>query len=106
MRRLIAVLLLAGTIVPASSAFAAVKPSPAAGADSIGIRLVGIPGASPDALARVYVVDQLAPGGSVSRTVEIDITTSAAADVSVYPAGASVVRGNFAFAAGNSQDEL
>ena len=105
--RLIALLLLAGTIVPASSASASgVTPSKALGADSIGIRLVGVPGASPDALARLYVVDQLAPGTSVSRTVEIYNTTPATADISVYAAGASIVRGNFAFAPGNNQDEL
>lgn len=103
-RRLIAPLLLAGIVVPASSAFASVQPG--SGANSIGIRLVPEPGASPDALARSYVVDQLAPGTSVTRTVEIDNTTPATADVSVYPAGASVNRGNIEFAPGHSQDEL
>jgi hypothetical protein len=103
-RPLIGLLLLAGILVPASSAFAAGQP--ASGADSIGIRLIALPGTSPDALARSYVVDQLAPGASVTRTVEIDNTTSATADISVYPAGASIVGGNFSFGAGTDQDEL
>jgi hypothetical protein len=102
--RLIALVLLAGIVVPASSAFAAGQTT--SGAGSIGIRLVALPGRSPGALARSYVVDQLAPGASVTRTVEIDNTTSAKADISVYPAGASIVSGNFSFAAGTSQDEL
>jgi len=105
--RVIALLLLAGTIVPANSAFAsAVKPSTKVGADSIGIRLLGVPGASPDSLGRLYVVDQMAPGTSVTRTVEIYNTTPAAAEISVYAAGASIVRGNFAFAPADVQDEL
>ena len=97
-------MLLAGTIVPASSAFASSQANSAA--NSIGIRLVPLPGASPDALARSYVVDRLAPGASVVRTVEIDNTTSATADVSVHASGASIVGGNFSFAPGTSQDEL
>ena len=102
--RLIAVVLLAGIVVPASSAFAAAQPT--SGANSIGIRLIALAGTSPDALARSYVVDQLAPGASVTRTVEIDNTTSATADISVYPASASIVGGNFSFGPGASQDEL
>jgi hypothetical protein len=102
--KLIALLLLAGTIVPASSAFGAALPL--SGANSIGIRLIALPGTSPDALARSYVVDRLAPGESVTRTVEIDNTTTAIADVSVYPAGARIVKGNFSFAPGTNQDNL
>jgi hypothetical protein len=102
--RLIALSLLAGIVVPASSASAAAQST--SGTDSIGIRLIALPGTSPDALASSYVVDQLAPGASVTRTVEIDNTTSATADISVYSAGASIVRGNFSFAPGTSQDAL
>lgn len=107
--RLLALLLLAGTVVPVSTALGAGPASAAgqpSGANSIGIRLIAVPGSSPDALARSYVVDQLAPGASVTRAVEIDNTTSRTADISVYAAGASIIGGNFSFAAGTTQDEL
>jgi hypothetical protein len=103
--RLFVLVLLTGTIVPVSSAFASEQPS--SGANSIGIRLLAEPGVpSTNPLARSYVFDQLAPGASLTRTVEIDNTTSATADISVYPAGASIVGGKFSFAPGTSQDEL
>ena len=104
---LIALLLLAGVIAPAGSAFAAAPKQPAVGADSIGIRLLAGPGVTSDnPLARTYIVDQLKPGTTITRTVEIYNTTGAIADISVYPAGASIVRGNIEFAPGHSQDEL
>ena len=102
--RLFAFVLLAGIVFPASSAFASGQPT--SGVGSIGIRLIALPGKTPGPLARSYVVDQLAPGASVTRTVEIDNTTPATADISVYPAGASIVKGNFSFASGTDQDEL
>jgi hypothetical protein len=103
--RLLVLVLLTGIIVPVSSAFASTQPS--SGANSIGIRLLAEPSVpSTNPLARSYVVDQLAPGAILTRTVEIDNTTSSTADISIYPAGASLVRGNFAFAPADSQDEL
>jgi hypothetical protein len=105
--RLIALLLVVGTVVPTASAFASVPNRPAPGSGSIGIRLVPAPGALPDnALARSYVVDRLAPGMSIRRGVEIDNNTRAIADISVYPAAASVDRGSFAFNPGHGQNEL
>jgi hypothetical protein len=107
-RRLIAMLLVvgAGTLVPASIAFAA-PPNPASSLGSVGIRLVALPGASPyGPLGSSYVVDRLSPGASLSRSVEIDNHTRSIVDVSVYPASASIVRGGFAFAAGHAGNEL
>jgi hypothetical protein len=107
--RLIATLLLlvgAGTLVSTSIASAA-PPSPASTVGSVGIRLVALPGTSPsDPLGSSYIVDRLPPGASLSRSVEIDNHTHSTADVSVYPASASIVRGDLTFAAGHAGNEL
>lgn len=107
--RLIAALLLAGAaiVVPESSTFASTPSRPNTSSGSVGIRLVPVSGGSPDdSLASAYIVDRLAPGTSVSRSVEIDNDTPGNADVAVYPAAASIVSGSFAFAPSHSANEL
>ena len=101
---LIALALLAGFIVPASSALAA---TPSTGSGSIGIRLVDVPADSGhDPRARSYIVDRLAPGTTIRRRVEITNSTRSTVDVAVYPAAAGVSRGTFVFAPGRSQNEV
>jgi hypothetical protein len=96
----------AGSIAPAGMAFAS-APGPSAGSGSVGIRLVPLAGAaSGDTLASSYVVGRLAPGTGLTRSVEIDNTTRATLDVSVYPAAAGIVGGRFAFAPGKGGNEL
>ena len=98
--RLIGLSLLAGIIVPASSALAT-------GSGGIGIRLVDVPTESRgDPLARSYIVDRLAPGTSIQRRVEITNSTRSPAEVAVYPAAANLRRGTFGFAPGHSRNEL
>jgi len=107
--RLLVLLLFAGAgaVAPVGMAFASSPDQPAAGSGSVGIRLVPLAGASPDGtLASSYVVDRLAPGTNLTRSVEIDNTTRSTIDVSVYPAGAGIVRGRFAFAPGHGGNEL
>ena len=95
--RLIGVSLLAGILFPAG----------ALAGGSIGIRLVDpLPGARGNPLARVYVVDRVAPGSSIRRRVEISNSTSSTAVVRVYAAAASLSRGRFAFAPGHARNEL
>jgi hypothetical protein len=104
--RLIALSVLAATILPAS-ALAAPARQPTAGSGGVGIRLVELPAESgADALARSYIVDRLAPGTSIRRRVEIINSTRSTADVAVYPAAASLRRGIFGFAPGHSPNEL
>lgn len=95
--RLIGVSLLAGIVFPTG----------ALAGGSIGIRLVA---ATPDSdgnpLARVYIVDRVAPGSSIRRRVEISNSTSSTATVMVYAAAASIRRGRFAFAPGHTRNEL
>jgi hypothetical protein len=98
--RLITLSLLAGIIIPTSSVHAA-------GSGGIGIRLVDVPaGSRNDPLARSYIVDQMAPGASVRRRVEITNSTRSTADVAVYPAAADLRQGAFGFAPGHSQNAL
>jgi hypothetical protein len=100
--RLIALSLLAGIILPASSPLAA--PAPSGG---IGIRLIALPAATrTDPRARFYIVDRLAPGKSIQRRIEIINSTRSTANVVVYPAAASLRRGQFAFSPGHDRNEL
>jgi hypothetical protein len=98
--RLIALTVLAGIIVPASSALAASR-------GSIGIRLVkGSVDSRNDRRADSYIIHRLTPEASIRRRVEISNGTRSAVDVAVYPAAAALRRGNFAFAAGHGRNEL
>jgi hypothetical protein len=104
---LVAPSLFAASIVTACGATVAVPQRASPGPDGIGIQLAGVPGgSSADPLARLYIIDRLAPGSSLTRRVEITNTTKASAYVAVYAAGATVGRGGFAFESGHSQDEL
>ena len=104
---LLVTLSIAGTFVSTSSALASSPNQPTTRSGSIGIRLLAVPGASSnDLFARLYVVDRLAPGTSIRRSVRIDNNTSATANVAVYPAAASIVRGSFTFAPSRSRNEL
>jgi hypothetical protein len=99
--------LAAAAMVPASSAFAQAEKSATPKSGSIGIRLITAPNATPDELSdSPYIVDRLGPGSSVTRTVEIDNDSANTVAVSIYPAAASIVRGNFAFAAGSGENDL
>ena len=95
---LLALSLLAAIFVPAAGA--------AVSSGGIGVRLVDVPTASRNPLARSYIVGALAPGTSVRRRVEIRNSTRAPADVVVYPGAAHFRRGNFSFASGRTPNEL
>jgi hypothetical protein len=100
----IALALVAGTVVPAASAVAA---TPAKTVGGIGVRLVTAPGNSHvGPLARSYIVERVAPGTSLRRRIVISNTTRSTVVVSVYPAAASLHRGAIVFGAGHSPNEL
>lgn len=102
--RLIVLPLLAGIVVPAAGALAALPHQLSGG---IGVRLADVPvGSRSDPLARSYIVNRLAPGSSIRRRVEIVNGTRSTADVAVYPAAANLRRGRFEFAPGHSPNEL
>lgn len=73
----------------------------------IGIRLVDVPESSvADPRARLYVIDHLAPGTTISRQVELSNTSDAAVDVQTYAAAATIDDGSFVGADGRTVNEL
>ncbi len=96
--RLLALSLLGAIFVPGAGA--------ATTSGGIGVRLVDVPTASRNPLARSYIVGTLVPGTRVRRRIEIRNSTRAPADVLVYAGAAGLRRGNFSFAAGRTRNEL
>ena len=106
-RRLIALLLVSGIIIPASSALAGLSDQPTADSGGIGIRIIDVPADSRnDPLAFSYIVNRLAPGKSIQRRIEVSNDTRSTAAVAVYAAGASLRHGEFAFAPNHNKNEL
>ena len=104
---LIALSLLAGIIVPTSSALAVTPPRPDTGSGSVGIRLVDVSARSGnDPRERSYIVDRIAPGTTIRRRVEVSNSTRSTVEVAVYPAAARLSSGRFAFGPGHSQNEV
>jgi hypothetical protein len=104
--RLVALSVVAGIIVTATSALAALPDQAMASSGSIGVRLLDVPADSPDgSRARSYIVERIAPGTTVHRRIEITNTTSSTADIAIYPAAADL-NGTFRFASGHSRNEL
>jgi hypothetical protein len=100
-------LLLAAIIFPVSGAVASLSGQQAAETGGIGIRIFESSAAArEDPLARSYLVNRLAPGASVQRQIEVTNGTGSVANVSVYPAAAALLHGQFAFAGGHTRNEL
>jgi hypothetical protein len=73
----------------------------------IGIRLIDIPESSAaDPRARLYVIDHLAPGTTISRRVEVSNTTAEAVEVATYAAAAGISSGTFIGSEGRTVNEL
>lgn len=82
----------------------ATEPAPSGG---IGIRLVDIPEATQtDPRARTYIVDNLPPGTTVERRVEVQNSTAESQSVAVYAAAAEVKDGAFTGLDRDTQNEL
>lgn len=95
-----------GTTTPAADAATPPRPSDA-GQGSVGVRLVDIPvDLADDPRARQYVIDNLTPGTTVHRRIEVSNTTDSTLHVEVYPAAAVITHGSFVGAAGNTRNEL
>lgn len=106
-RRLIVLSLLAGIIIPGSSALAALS-QPTTDPGSIGIRIVDVPpdAARNDPLALSYIVNRLAPGKTIQRRIEVSNSTRSTAAVAIYAAAAGLRHGEFAFGANHTKNEL
>ena len=106
--------LLALTTTPPGSALtvaAVPKFSPivaaASSSDSIGIRLTEVAAdIANDPRAGLYVIDRVAPGATISRTVEISNNGSSARVVACYVSAAEISDGAFLGADGATSNEL
>jgi hypothetical protein len=102
-RLLLAAALAAGVLLPAANAMAA-SGTPDG---SLGIRLVDIPtDRADDPRAYAYVIDHLAPGTTIERTIEVSNTTDSAMRVELYAAAASIEGGRFVGADGRTQNDV
>ncbi|MFI6724838.1 hypothetical protein NRF20_10590 [Streptomyces sp. R-74717] len=95
-----------GAAPPAADAAGPARSS-ASDQGSVGIRLVDIPvDLADDPRARHYIVDNLTPGTTVHRRIEVLNTTDSTLHVDVYPAAATIAHGSFVGAAGRKRNEL
>lgn len=115
MKKALAVLLVAGALAPATGAFAAgpVTAGPhtagrlAADDGSIGIRLTEAPtNRRNDPRARIYIVDHVAPGTTITRKVEITNKAKSEQSIRVYPGAATIKDGSFFPGEGAAVSEL
>jgi LPXTG-motif cell wall-anchored protein len=110
MRRLLASLAVAGAfVVPATPAYSAsggtVHPQQAH--PGLGIRLLEAPTAlANDPRARIYIIDHLAPGTTITRKVQVSDGTTNPLDVSLYAAGSQIKGGLWSPYQGRTPDEL
>jgi hypothetical protein len=77
------------------------------GPGSVGVRLLDVPAnAVTNPRARAYIVDNLAPGTTIHRRIEVSNTTTSAQQVAVYPAAAAITNGSFVGAAARTANDL
>lgn len=112
MRQLLAILALATLgLVPALPA-AALTAGPTiergqSDDEGIGIRLVDIPAATQkDPRARSYIVDNLPPGSTINRRIEVRNHTSVSQEVRVYPGAARIDNGAFVPEPSTTENDL
>lgn len=102
----VAALISAFALLASGSAISVAQSSPTQN-EGIGVRLLEAPSNNgSDPRARVYIVDHLAPGTTISRRFEVTNTTGEAADVRLYPSAAGIDRGQFTGAAGQVANDL
>ena len=104
-------LLLATLVLVAECAGpAAAATSAALGDDTgalVGIRLLDVPADSVlDPRARLYIVDHVAPGSTVTRRIVVTNGQNSSQQVSLYPAAATIKGGSFIGDAGHGANDL
>ncbi|WP_331740188.1 hypothetical protein OG298_44030 (plasmid) [Streptomyces sp. NBC_01005] len=102
-----AVLVVATTVAsPAGGAAAQARTSDSS-PGSVGVRLVDVPAdLVDDPRARHYIIDNLTPGTTVHRRIEVLNTTDSTLHVDLYPAAATIAHGSFVGAAGTKRNYL
>ena len=74
---------------------------------SLGVRLSEVPAdTQDDPRARLYLIDHLAPGTTITRRIEVSNSGQGTLPVRLYPAAASVHAGAFQFAPGDTANSL
>ena len=103
-RRILLAALVAGVVASGAGAALAAGAVPEG---SVGIRLLDAPaGRAGDPRARLYVVDHVRPGVTVTRRVELANGTARPVRLGLYAAGAEVRQGRFRFLDGRAVNEL
>src|ERR1700722_4439378 len=81
--------------------------APTTGPGSVGWRLLDAPADEVTTpRARAYIVDNLAPGTTIHRRMEVSNTTTSAQHVAVYAAAAAITGGSFVGAAAHTANDL
>jgi hypothetical protein len=74
---------------------------------TVGIRIVDAPTSrSDDPRAKIYIVDHVAPGTTISRRVEVRNDTNQSQNIDLYAAAATVRDGGFLFGDGHAVNDL
>ncbi len=96
----VAVAMLGGFVAPHAAAAQSAS-------NNVGIRLLDAPvNRADDPRARVYIVDQLDPGASIHRRIEVANATSDRLTVQLYAAAAQVEQGEFKPLDGHTANDL
>jgi hypothetical protein len=106
MRRLPSLLVLAAAVLTAAAGPAAATPlwhRPVQG--SVGVRLLTAPVSErANPLARLYIIDHLAPGATLRSKMQVANMSKSAVRLSMYAAAATIGHGQFMFAVGHTQN--
>jgi hypothetical protein len=96
-----------GAVSPAAGASAPVRRSASSDRGGIGVRLVDIPASlANDPRARQYIIDDLKPGTTVKRRIEVANSSASKWRVNLYPGAANITHGTFVGAIGAKETEL
>ncbi|CAN5229050.1 hypothetical protein BH09ACT1_BH09ACT1_06130 [soil metagenome] len=106
----VAAVIALSVVVPSFAPSSAASASPADALPTpsgIGIRLLDVPTASlSDPRASAYIIDNVAPGGTIARRILVENNTDSVQDVRVYAAAATVTGEAFVGSKGKTANEL
>jgi hypothetical protein len=104
---IIGICVLAVPVQPVAAAPTPTNPQVPISVGTIGIQLLDEPAAtSGDPRARLYIVDNMAPGAVIHRQIEVSNTTTSVRHASLYATAASIANGAFIGAAGHSANDI
>ncbi|WP_205684074.1 hypothetical protein [Cryobacterium aureum] len=107
LRIVVGTLVVISAVAPGAAEIASAAGATPAPSDGIGLRLVEIPvNAADDPRAQKYIVDHVAPGTLIHRTIEVSNGSDSSAHISLYPGAASVQDGAFLATEGHTPNEL